>query len=229
MKTVWLRKEGAKELLLLFNGWGMDGRIGDHLLEKSLSEKFTMDLLLCYDYRNLELDAIVMEEMSHYNRITLVAWSFGVWVAQQTTLPPIAEAIAINGTISPIEAEKGIRPDVFMATLSTWSEENRQRFNRRMCGTSEALELFTSMMPNRSVEDQQEELARLQKHVLVTGSTTAAWSYNHAIIGGRDLVFPAQQQSAAWQGVPQTLIADMPHFPFLHFKNLQEVLACLSR
>ena len=229
MKTVWLRKEGAKELLLLFNGWGMDGRIGDHLLEKSLSEKFTMDLLLCYDYRNLELDAIVMEEIAHYNHITLVAWSFGVWAAQQTTLPPIAEAIAINGTISPIEAEKGIRPDVFMATLSTWSEENRNRFNRRMCGSSETLALFTSISPNRSAVDQQEELARLQEHLQTAGTTTAAWSYNHAIIGGRDLIFPAQQQSSAWKGIPQTLISDMPHFPFLHFKNLQEVLACLSR
>jgi biotin synthesis protein BioG len=188
-----------------------------------------MDLLLCYDYRNLELDAIVMEEMSHYNRITLVAWSFGVWVAQQTTLPPIAEAIAINGTISPVDAEKGIRPDVFMATLSTWSEENRNRFNRRMCGSSETLALFTSISPNRSAVDQQEELARLQEHLQTAGTTTAAWSYNHAIIGGRDLIFPAQQQSSAWKGIPQTLISDMPHFPFLHFKNLQEVLACLSR
>ena len=229
MQTVWLRKEGAEELLLLFNGWGMDGRIGDHLLGKSLSEKFAMDLLLCYDYRNLELEAMVMDEIGHYTRITVVAWSFGVWAAQQTTLPPVAEAIAINGTLSPIDAQKGIRPDVFQATLSTWSEENRHRFNRRMCGTSEALTLFTSMSPNRSVEDQQEELARLQEHVLVAGSTTAAWCYDHAIIGGRDLVFSAQQQASAWKGIPQTLISDMPHFPFLHFKNLQEVLACLSR
>lgn len=229
MQTVWLKKEGAEKLLLLFNGWGMDCRIGDHLLGKSLSEKFTMDLLLCYDYRNLELGSMVMEEISHYNHITVVAWSFGVWAAQQTTLPPVTAALAINGTLSPIDAKKGIRPDVFQATLSTWSEENRQRFNRRMCGTGEALELFTSMMPDRSAVDQQEELARLQAHVQSAGTTTAAWSYNHAIIGGRDLVFPAQQQSAAWQGVPQTLIADMPHFPFLHFKNLQEVLACLSR
>jgi len=229
MQTVWLRKEGAEELLLLFNGWGMDGRIGEYLLGKSLSEKFTIDLLLCYDYRNLELDAMVMEEIGHYKRITLVAWSFGVWAAQQTALPPVTQALAINGTTSPIDAKKGIRPDVFQATLSTWSEENRHRFNRRMCGSSEALELFTSMAPDRSAVDQQEELARLQEHVQAAGTTTAVWNYNHAIIGGRDLVFPAQQQSAAWQGVPQTLIADMPHFPFLHFKNLQEVLACLSR
>jgi biotin synthesis protein BioG len=229
MQTVWLRKEGAEKLLLLFNGWGMDGRIGDYLLGQSLSEKFAMDLLLCCDYRNLELDNMVMEEIAHYNHITVVAWSFGVWAAQQTTLPPIAEAIAINGTISPLDANKGIRPDVFQATLSTWSEENRHRFNRRMCGTREALDLFTSMSPYRSAVDQQEELARLQEHVQAAGTTTTAWCYNHAIIGGRDLVFPARQQSAAWQGVPQTLIADMPHFPFLHFKNLQEVLACLNR
>lgn len=228
MKTVWLRKEGTDTLLLFFNGWGMDARICAHLLGESLSEEFTHDLLVCYDYRTLEMEAGFMKEASRYRSITIVAWSFGVWVAQHTTLPPITKAIAINGTLYPINTEKGISPDVFQATLSTWSEENRHRFNRRMCSSGEALALFSSMSPDRAVGDQKEELALLKEHVQDSGTTSASWSYDHAIIGGRDLVFPLKQQCLAWKGVPQTLISDMPHFPFLHFGNLQEVMACLK-
>ncbi len=229
MKSAWLKKEGAEELLILFNGWGMDRRIGDHLLMESQAAEFSRDLLLCYDYSSLELDAVVHEEMRHYQRITLIAWSFGVWVAQQTALPPVTGAIAINGTLFPVDADKGIRPDIFEATLSSWSDENRQRFYRRMCGNSQALALFTSMSPERTATDQQQELAQLQSLFLHHNATTSAWSYDLAIIGGRDLVFPAEQQFAAWKGVPGTIIADMPHFPFFHFRNLQEVLACLSK
>ncbi len=228
MKTTWLRKEGAEELLLFFNGWGMDRRIGDYLLAESLPDGFEADLLLCHDYRTLEPEAGVMREASRYGRITVVAWSFGVWVAQHVALPPIECAIAINGTQDPVNAERGISPQVFQATLATYTEKSRNRFNRRMCGSGEVHTLFSSMSPHRSAVDQLEELERLQEHFLTEGSTSGtAWRYNHAIIGGRDLVVPAEQQYRAWKGISQTVIADMPHFPFFHFRNLQEVLECI--
>ncbi len=228
MKTTWLRKEGAEELLLFFNGWGMDRRIGDHLLAESLSEGFEADLLICHDYCTLEPEACVMSEVARYGRITVVAWSFGVWVAQHVALPPIECAIAINGTLYPVNAERGICPEVFQATLATYSEKSRNRFNRRMCGSGEAYTLFSSMSPDRSAADQHEELERLQEHFLTVGPAGGtAWRYTHAIIGGRDLVVPAEQQYRAWKALPQTVIADMPHFPFFHFRNLQEVLECI--
>ncbi len=228
MKTAWIRNEGAEELLLFFNGWGMDRRIGDHLLAESLPGGFDADLLLCYDYRTLEAEPRFMSEASRYGRITVIAWSFGVWAAQHVELPPIERSIAINGTLYPVNAERGINPRVFQATLATWSEKNRTRFNRRMCCSDEALALFCSISPDRSTEDQQQELEQLQEHFLAEGPAGgAAWRYDHTIIGGRDLVFPAGQQCCAWRGHRQTMITDMPHFPFFHFRNLQEVLACI--
>ena len=228
MKTAWLRKEGAEELLLFFNGWGMDRRIGAHLLAESLPEGFDADLLICYDYRTLEPDAGFMKDTGSYRSITVVAWSFGVWVAQHVELPPIKCAIAINGTLHPVNAEKGISPEVFQATLATYCEKNRNRFNRRMCGLGEAHKLFSSMSPARNAADQLKELQQLQEHFLEQGSAGGTvWRYDHAIIGGRDLIFPAEQQYCAWKGLPQTVIADMPHFPFFHFRNLLEVLECI--
>ena len=228
MKSAWLRKEGAEELLIFFNGWGMDERIGAHLLVQTPSEALPQDVLACHDYRSLELEKVVQDELCRYKQITIVAWSFGVWVAQHTELPLITKAIAVNGTLYPVDTDKGIRPDLFQATLATFSEENRQRFNRRMCGSSEALALFSAMAPDRTVDDQREELALLQEHFLASERTMAAWNYDHAIIGGKDLVFLAQQQYNAWEGTSRTVISDMPHFPFFHFRNLQEVVACIS-
>ncbi len=229
MKTAWLRKEGAEELLVFFNGWGMDHRIAAFLLRESLSAGFSEDILACYDYHTLETEEGFMNGISRYSRITVVAWSFGVWAAQNTELPPIGRAIAINGTLHPVDARMGIPSELFQATLSTYSDENRHRFNRRMCGTREALELFSCMAPERETSDQLTELERLQEHLLQRTIKRSTWHYNHAVIGGKDCVFPPQHQYNAWKGVPQTVIADMPHFPFFYFRNLQEVLACCSR
>ena len=230
MKTVWIRKEGSGELLIFFNGWGMDCRIASYLLHESLPSGFSKDILVCYDYHTLETEPGFMNGINGYGSITVLAWSFGVWVAQQTELPPIGRAIAINGTVHPVHSEMGIPPEVFLATLSTYSEENRYRFNRRMCGFPEALEYFSCMSPERETSDQLTELERLQEHLINRNLIRSAdWNYNHAVIGGRDCVFPPKQQYNAWKGVPQTVIADMPHFPFFHFRTLQEVLACCRK
>ncbi len=228
MKSTWIRREGAAELLLFFNGWGMDQRIAEHLRGDSLSATLGPDILAFHDYRSLYPEPEFMEEVIHYGHITVVAWSFGVWVAQQIELPPIDRALAINGTLCPIDPMEGIHPDVFQATLATYSEESRNRFNRRMCGGGEAHALFCSIAPQRDVSGQHDELRSLKDHFSAPPvKSSPAWNYNLAIIGGRDLVFPAQQQFHAWRALPQTIIADMPHFPFFHFRSFRELLACL--
>jgi biotin synthesis protein BioG len=171
-----------------------------------------------------------MEAVSRYAHVTVIAWSFGVWVAQHVELPPVERAIALNGTLHPVHDTLGIPSGVFQATLSSYSDESRNRFNRRMCGSSEAFALFTTLSPDRETVEQKEELERLSEHFQRQDLPAAPrWKYNHAIIGGRDLVFPAQQQYSAWKGVPQTVIADMAHFPFFHFSTLQELLACIRK
>lgn len=238
MKTEWLRKEGSEKLLIFFNGWGMDGRIAAHLVNKSLeeggneacNEAFTEDVLVCYDYRTLEPGEGFMAEVSRYPHITVVAWSFGVWAAQQVKLPPVARALALNGTLYPVHDTLGISSVVFQATLASYSEESRNRFNRRMCGSSEAFACFSTMSPSRDTSEQKEELEALNTHFQSRSlPSTPDWHYSHAVIGGRDLVFPAEQQYAAWRGVPQTIIGDMAHFPFFHFTTLQELLACFRK
>lgn len=227
MKADWLKKEGAEELVLFFDGWGMDGRIATFLIEEC-SGNLPGDFMVCYDYRSLQPLQGFPALTQGYDTITVVAWSFGVWAAQQAGLSRVRKAIAINGTINPVSDFEGIPPGVFHATLSSWSEENRRRFNRRMCGGGEVLDFFSSMAPERETAEQRSELASLGDYLKAPGSSPdCSWHYGHAIIGGRDLVFPVRQQFKAWKGVPQTIISDMPHFPFFHFRDLREVLACM--
>ncbi|MEI8032438.1 MAG: pimeloyl-ACP methyl esterase BioG family protein [Chlorobiaceae bacterium] len=230
MKTAWLRKEGSRELLLFFSGWGMDQRIASHLLVESIPSGFDGDLLAFHDYRTLELEPSLCLELARYGRTTLIAWSFGVWAAAQAGIEHVDRALAVNGTLHPVHARFGIAPELFQATLATYSEEQRPRFNRRMCGTREALDLLSSIAPLRSALDQQEELRELDAALCLRKAKAPKknWQYTHALIGGRDNIFPAGQQFAAWRGVPQTVISDMPHFPFCHFANFQELLACIS-
>jgi pimeloyl-[acyl-carrier protein] methyl ester esterase len=224
MITEWIVRQGAEEVVLFFSGWGMDRRIADHLSGQSASGP-AYDVVSFHDYRTGQIDASAYDGLCSYRKRTVVAWSFGVWSAVHAKLPPVSHAVAVNGTLSPVDSEEGIDPEVFQATLDTYSDANRLRFNRRMCGGGDALEHFLSVQPERISSCQREELARLSGR-LQGDAGPEGFRYDHVIIGGRDMIFPASRQFAAWRGYPQTVITDMPHYPFFHLSSLEEVLEC---
>jgi biotin synthesis protein BioG len=224
MKCDWIVRQGFGELLLFFAGWGMDRRLADGLAA-SVPASRGCDLLSCSDYRTGEIDSVTRNAFAAYDRITVVAWSFGVWTAVHTDLPMVSRAVALNGTLFPVDSRRGIAPEVFHATLEGYSDENRRRFSRRMCGSSDALDHFLSMEPQRSTASQKEELASFAGR-LETISGAPGFRYDHVIIGGRDMIFSPACQFAAWKGYAQTVIADMPHYPFFHLDGFREVLEC---
>lgn len=223
MIAEWIIRQDAGEVLLFFSGWGMDRRIADYLLRPQASQAY--DILAFHDYRTGEIDATTYDILCSYRKRTVVAWSFGVWSAAHAKLPPVSHAVAVNGTLWPVDREKGIDPEVFQATLDTYNDGNRLRFNRRMCGGGEVLEHFLSVQPERTALCQQQELAAFSGR-LTAGEGRERFRYDHVIIGGRDMIFPASRQFSAWKGYRQTVIADMPHYPFFHLAGMEEVLAC---
>ena len=130
MKQHFIIKNNQKHLLLFFAGWGMDET---PFLQIHPTNK---DWLICYDYRSLEFDAIILQE---YSEITLIAWSMGVWAASQIMKQypslTLSQSIAINGTPYPIHETKGITPAIFEGTLQGLNEQSLQKFQRRMCGS----------------------------------------------------------------------------------------------
>ncbi|TCD48139.1 pimeloyl-ACP methyl esterase BioG family protein [Chlorobium sp. N1] len=222
MKHRWLRREGSSGLLLFFSGWGTDGCHAARILEHSIPDGFRGDMLACYDYRTLELDPDLSPALASYRRIRLVAWSFGVWAATRVSLPPIESAVAVNGTLFPIDPLRGIDPAIFRSTLEGYGEEGRRRFERRMCGTAAVLAAYSGCPSSRTTADQKEELSRLGACFHSPGAAPE-WEYDRAVIGGRDAIFPAVRQRAAWGSTPLTEIPAMPHYPFFHCRTLREV------
>ncbi|ABB24910.1 pimeloyl-ACP methyl esterase BioG family protein [Pelodictyon luteolum] len=224
MKHQWFKQDGGEELVLFFSGWGTDACHAGRLFRDSLDDGFGGDMLAFYDYTALTPDIDLQPELSLYRRITLIAWSFGVWAARAVPLPPIAAAVALNGTLFPVDRHRGIDPEIFQATHDGYGEDGRRRFERRMCGGTEVLSRFSECPSTRTTEDQKNELSSLQ--CLFSGPVLQpGWEYDHAFIGGRDAIFPAARQDAAWDATPRTLIAAMPHYPFFHCRTIREVTA----
>lgn len=228
MITRWIQRQGYDRLLIFFNGWGMDGGIAEHL-QSSTPAGFGYDVLHCYDYRSTVLPADVLEAIAGYDERILVAWSLGVWAALQAGLEGIKRALAVNGTTTPVNREEGIPPDIFQATLDNYDEENRTRFMRRMCGSSALFEAFLDVAPLRTADDQKDELASILQNVVQGGTKSSpSWNYTHALIGGRDMIFPPKAQDLAWRGVQRERAGGMPHFPFFEFGNWPELCACME-
>ncbi len=72
MKTAFIGQQGSN-LILYFAGCTPPSAVA-HL---QIPPNF--DLLICYDYQDLQLEF----DFSCYQEIYLVVWSMGVWVAEQ--------------------------------------------------------------------------------------------------------------------------------------------------
>ncbi len=108
MKTKFYNHQG-EHLILYFAGWGMPPDAVNHLI---LPENH--DLLICYDYQDLNLDF----DFSAYRHIRLVAWSMGVWAAERALQGiRLKSATAVNGTGLPCDDNFGIPCAVFKGTL----------------------------------------------------------------------------------------------------------------
>lgn len=209
MKHHFIRCNQTEVLELIFAGWGMDYNL-------FIKEKGENDLCICYDYTDLTFDSSVLKT---YKEIRLIAWSFGVWVAA-TILShqnlPISRSIAINGTLFPVNEEKGISPTIFTGTLRGLSSKTIEKFNRRMCGTKENKLLFDSNSTERTFESIEGELRALSMHF--NNYPIPAFQYNTAVIGDRDLIFLPEKQLEGWKNQSVHLLKEpnMFHYP-VHF------------
>ena len=233
MRTEWLHHKGASTLLLFFNGWSMDGRPFVPLAARDC------DVLMACDYRELggQGQALELERiMAGYGRIVLVAWSMGVWVAQQLLADyTFAGALAVNGTLCPMDARYGIPPELFRATRERFDEQARLKFYRRMCRGKALLERFLAHAPARDQADQQAELLALEQRVDCAPASVAI--YDQVLICDQDYIMPTAHQRAYWaegqevgQGVRIMELA-APHFPFYRWHAWDELvaLACGER
>ena len=116
MKHQWICKhtEGARRVLLFFNGWGQDSRA-----VARLSCPQDTDVVMFYAYHS-EGD-FDFSSLAGYPQCEVAAWSMGVWYASrlkalQDVQP--TRTVALCGTPWPIDDRYGIPRAVFDATLA---------------------------------------------------------------------------------------------------------------
>ncbi len=203
----------SAELLLFFAGWGMDeSPFMEYLPEDR-------DCLICYDYRSLDFDYSLI---ANYSKVEVVAWSMGVWAASyilRNNPFPVTGSIAINGTIYPVDDEKGIAGRIFQGTLDGLNDQTLHKFRRRMCGSQDALNRFLSKAPKRPVTDLREELRHIGE--MSKESQSSSFQWHRIYIGKQDKIFLPVNQQKAWEGANVYLI-DSEHYPeelFLKIMN----------
>ena len=214
MKKLWINKGNNPGLLLFFNGWGMDEKPFRHLAVDD-----DLDILMVYDYTTLE----DIKEIDDYKTVHLAAWSLGVFAAAKVFAgKKLASAVAINGTLKPIDEGEGIAPAIFQGTIDSWSEAARIKFNRRMCGVQHGKH-FNANAPGRSIENQKAELIALRE--LITNSPVPENIFQQAIISAKDKIFPLHAQEVHWQSARIPIkIFDEPHYFFPELKSWKNVL-----
>lgn len=200
------------KLLLCFAGWSASPETFAHLEAED-----DQDVWVCYDYRDLSFG----EDPGRYRQIDLMAWSLGVWVAAKTVAGiPLHSATAVNGTELPVDDTFGIPSDIFLGTLRNVTDDGMSRFNRRMCGSRELLEMYRQL-PARPVNKLQEELQSLYAGITQSRSPEMHWT--KAIISTRDKIFPVNNQRSYWQGRCPAGETDAPHYPFYLWKRWKEI------
>lgn len=189
MKSKWIRRDGNKMLILFFGGFACD--------EKILSRSCVpadCDMVMFFDYRSLDFDF----DFSAYAEVSVVAWSFGVWVADflAKKIGRTFMRVAINGSPFPVDDSLGIPVSIFEKTLSAFDERSKERFLRRVCGGSGEYSELEGLMTSRSASELRDELLFLKGAFAREKFEKKPW--DTVIVARNDKIFPLENLKRVW-------------------------------
>lgn len=220
MKSSWLIKTNSKKLILFFNGWSLDENIVKHL------DSDNYDVLMFYDYANLEISQELLVEIGTYKETNIIAWSFGVWAcnAIMNKFNRLKNIIAINGTPIAIDDNFGIPEKIFNLTLSNLSEKNYLHFYKNMFANFE--ERFLGGLSNRCIENQRQELVQIQDLASEFGVIKQHQQFNKVFVGALDKIIPAKNQMKFWSQNEELQIVELNegHYIFNLFESWDEII-----
>ena len=218
MNIDFLRCSGSPTLELFFAGWGMDSR--PFAWAADSPHTADCDFAVCYDYTDIQLDKVnqANAKLHGYSKVRVRAWSLGVYAAS-LVLPDmgcaISTAVAINGTLWPVDDELGIPHAVYDATAANLTAESLERFNRRMCGAHRPI--FEARRPLRTVDSLRAELLHIRECAADRGRAQFT-DWTKAVLSSRDRIFPIANMRRAWPATPQVELDEphyMPDIPFV--------------
>lgn len=205
----YLRKNDSENLIVLFNGWGMDEK-------PFLPIKSDYDILFLSDYTNLDFNF----DFSNYKTKTLISFSAGVMMAAylQDKLPNFDLKIAINGILNTFDKHNGIPSDILFE-IENISMETALDFRKKLIKNVDQIDLFNRNQPSRSLESSLEELCALKQYASDTN-----FKYDKVILGRDDEILPISIQKLAWSEHKNTRTIEGGHFLFYQFSNFKEII-----
>ncbi len=205
MKQDWLiQTPGNKRLILFMLGWGATPNA-----VYQLPFPAGYDVLCCYDHR--QLSPLRAEDFAGYERIYFFAWSFGVWVAEQSCQElALHRAIAINGTPYPASPQYGLRLKVLLRTIKSVAAMGGNPFKDDTCPERYApAGPFAEPTPAQQVEELEFLAEACQS---LPEQPHLPW--HRAWIATKDEIFPPARMRAYWGELGVDF--ESFHFPFYH-------------
>lgn len=171
-------------------------------------KKTGYDIVLAWGIPDSDTPAVYSELLSEYKSTVVIAWSYGVAVADTLISDKEALRIAVNGTVTPVDNETGIPKHVFAITLRSVSEANMRRFYSSVAGRSPLRDYFMSHLPNRDIQSLKDDLTAYA--TLKSDAPNKMW--DKVYIAAKDAIIPPANQEKAWEGyiVKRT---EEPHLP----------------
>lgn len=218
MITEWLHKKEKKELIVFYNGWGMDARPFQDLASKRY------DVVCCSNYID-DSNIPDISSLAHtYDKIVLVGWSMGVFFAQHHFSDKrdlFYKAVAVNGTLCPVHDTQGIPVEVVYSTLRQLSDATLLKFYKRMCKSLKTYNKFLQHKPLKEVGDVQLEL----QHICDVSDCIDEKDsmFSHVIITDKDYIMPSANQLVYWKNSKVYLLKGA-HFPFYQLENWDNLI-----
>lgn len=191
-----------KRLIAIFLGWAMSAEPFSKLNRPGY------DIVLYYGYTSIrDAEETYMTTTSGYSEINVVAWSFGVSIANKIISERENVAIAVNGTPTPVSDNEGIPRHIFGMTLRRMNGKNLELFYSRICG--EKNNPFKSQESTFRIEQLIDELGFFGS--FQPEGASKRWS--HIEINGKDAIIPPANQKKAWENFDVKVLPDEPHLP----------------
>ncbi len=210
-------------LLIFFGGFYTDYNCFEEFDTK------TSDILFINDYSNLDFEELRYFDFSPYSEINLIAYSYGVWAANEAykacALPEINKSIAISGTYYPVHEKFGINPKVFNIMLNALSVDTMARFRENMLSGGAGGEIKQA---ERTLDNLRDELINIKKYSVMSADDADEFEFETYIMTKNDKIFPFRAQenfvnSRDWKNT-HSVILNTGHFPFFEFENFDNIL-----
>lgn len=202
MQKDWLRRVGARDLIIYMLGWGATPNAVWRIQPPA-----ECDALAVHNYTAPA--PLCPEDYAGYRRIYLFAWSFGVWAAEQYCRAlPLYKAIALNGTPFPTDARYGMRLRVVMRTTQILARTGASP----LVPPDSARAVPVGPFPERSMQQKLDELVNLAEWSRASSSAGLRW--DKAWIADKDEIFPPENMRAYWQPLGLGSEFSGYHYPF---------------